>query len=344
MSGKKILVTGGTGFIGSHTAVELINKGYEVLILDNLSNSREEVLGQVQKITSVKPFFQNIDICDSDALENFFKQNKIDAIIHFAALKAVGDSVMIPLVYYRNNLVSLLNLLDMCLKYNVSHFVFSSSCTVYGQPDKLPVDETAPLKQAESPYGNTKKISEDILRDATKNSSLNVISLRYFNPAGAHPTALIGEYPIGKPNNLMPVITQTAIGKNEVMEVFGDDYNTPDGSCIRDYIHVVDVAEAHVIAVDRLLGKKNKEQFEIFNLGTGEGVSVLQMVNAFIKVTGQKLNYKISPRRKGDVEKVFADTSKANNELGWKAARNLDDMVETAWRWEKELYKNEYVH
>ena len=337
MNRKKILVTGGTGYIGSHTAVELINRGFDVFILDNLSNSREEVVDSIERITSVKPVFQKIDICDYDILENFFKRNPIDAVIHFAALKAVGDSVQQPLIYYRNNLVSLLNLLDMCTKYHVHNFVFSSSCTVYGQPDQLPVSETAPLKQAESPYGNTKKISEDIIRDTSKISSLKAIALRYFNPVGAHSSAFIGEYPIGKPNNLMPVITQTAIGKNKMLEVFGNDYSTPDGSCIRDYIHVVDIAEAHVVAVDRLLNSNNKLPFEIFNLGTGKGISVLEMVNTFIKLTGVKLNYKISARRNGDVEKVFADTTKANKELGWRATRNLNDMIETSWKWEQVL-------
>ncbi|MEP7168955.1 MAG: UDP-glucose 4-epimerase GalE [Bacteroidota bacterium] len=339
MPAKKILITGGTGYIGSHTVVELISKGFEVFILDNLSNSREEVIESIEKITSVKPAFHKIDICDYNLVENFFKTNHIDAIIHFAALKAVGDSVMMPLSYYRNNIVSLLNLLDMCAKYDVNNFVFSSSCTVYGQPDKLPVDENAPLKQAESPYGNTKKIAEDILRDTSKISALKSIALRYFNPVGAHPSALIGEYPLGKPNNLMPVITQTAIGKINMLEVFGDDYNTKDGSCIRDYLHVSDLAEAHVVAVERLLSNNNKDKFEVFNLGTGDGVSVLEMVKAFIELTGVKLNYKISARRNGDVEKVYADTRKANAELKWKTKRTLNDMVETAWKWELALDK-----
>lgn len=339
MASKKILITGGTGYIGSHTVVELISKGFEVFILDNLSNSREEVVESIERITSVKPAFHEIDICNYDLLEKFFKSNHIDAIVHFAALKAVGDSVVMPLAYYRNNIVSLLNLLDMCMKYDVNNFVFSSSCTVYGQPDKLPVSESAPLKPAESPYGSTKKISEDILRDTSKISTLKSIALRYFNPVGAHPSALIGEYPLGKPNNLMPVITQTAIGKNDMLQVYGDDYNTPDGSCIRDYLHVSDLAEAHVVAVERLLNNNNKDKFEVFNLGTGAGVSVLEMVNAFIDLTGVKLNYKISGRRKGDVEKVYADTTKANTELNWKAKRTLNDMVETAWKWELALDK-----
>jgi len=339
MTSKKILITGGTGYIGSHTAVELLSRGFEVFILDNLSNSREEVIESIEKITSVKPVFYKIDICDYDLLENFFKSNHIDAIVHFAALKAVGDSVMMPLAYYRNNIVSLINLLDMCAKYDVNNFVFSSSCTVYGQPDKLPVSETAPLKPAESPYGSTKRISEDILRDTSKISALKSIALRYFNPVGAHSSGLIGEYPIGKPNNLMPVMTQTAIGKNAMLEIFGDDYNTPDGSCIRDYLHVSDLAEAHVVAVERLLDNKNKDKFEVFNLGTGTGVSVLEIVKTFINLTQIKLNYKISGRRKGDIEKVYADTTRANEELKWKTKRTLSDMVETAWKWELALDK-----
>lgn len=341
MNKRKILVTGGTGYIGSHTCVELISKGYEVIIIDNLSNSKAEVVESIFKITGTSPLFCKIDLCNFKSLEDFFKQNKIDVIVHFAALKAVGESVETPLVYYRNNLVSLLNLLDLCKKYGVYNFVFSSSCTVYGQPDLLPVTENAPVKQAESPYGNTKKISEDILRDTTNISSFNVCSLRYFNPVGAHVSALIGEYPIGRPNNLMPLITQTAIGKNKMLEVFGDDYSTPDGSCIRDYIHVVDVAEAHVVAVDRLLDGKNKSRFEVFNLGTGKGISVLEMIHTFIKLTGVNLNYKIAGRRRGDIEKVYADTTKANNELNWKAKRTLKDMIETSWKWEQALFKKE---
>lgn len=339
MAGKKIVVTGGTGFIGSHTVVELINQGFEVFILDNLSNSREEVVSSIQKITSVKPNFHKIDICDFNALDNFFKQNNIDAVVHFAALKAVGESVQIPLTYYRNNIVSLINLLDMCAKYAVNNFVFSSSCTVYGQPDILPVSETSPVKQPESPYGNTKKMAEDILADVSKATALKTISLRYFNPVGAHESALIGEYPIGKPLNLMPVVTQTAIGKFKSLEIFGADYNTPDGSCVRDYIHVTDVALAHVVAVERLINQQNRNKFEVFNLGTGKGISVLEMVNAFIDITGEKLNYKISPRRNGDVEQVYADVSKAHAELSWKATRTLHDMIATAWKWEKELNK-----
>ncbi|MFI5219562.1 MAG: UDP-glucose 4-epimerase GalE [Bacteroidia bacterium] len=341
MNSKKIVVTGGTGYIGSHTCVELINKGYEVIIIDNLSNSKIEVVNSIGEITGTKPEFHKIDVCNLKELEGFFKQNQVNAIVHFAALKAVGESVKIPLAYYRNNLMSLLNLLDLCKKYSVNHFIFSSSCTVYGQPDVLPVTENASVKQAESPYGNTKIISESILKDTAKISSLNVISLRYFNPVGAHDSALIGEYPIGSPNNLMPVITQTAIGKNKILEIFGSDYNTPDGSCIRDYIHVMDVAAAHVIATDRLLTTKNKNSFEVFNLGTGKGISVLEMVNAFIELTGISLNYKISGRRQGDIEQVYADTAYANTELGWKSNRNLSDMIQSSWKWEQALQQKE---
>lgn len=337
MNKKKVLVTGGAGYIGSHTAVELISHGFEVFIIDNLSNSHQFVIDRIERITGIRPHFSNFNLCDRELTEKFFSKNAIDAVVHFAALKAVGDSVKDPLEYYRNNIVSLLNLLDMCVKYNASYFVFSSSCTVYGQPDSLPVNENAPLKQAESPYGNTKKISEDIIRDTTKISNLNAVSLRYFNPVGAHPSALIGELPIGKPNNLMPVITQVAIGKIKQLEVFGNDYPTPDGSCIRDYIHVVDLAKAHVIALERMLNKKNEKSFEVFNLGTGRGISVLEMINAFIKATGVKLNYKISPRRTGDVVQVFADTAKAGEKLKWRAEKGLDEMVTSSWKWEQNL-------
>lgn len=332
-----ILVTGGTGFIGSHTAIELLEKGHAVFIVDNLINSRIDVIPAIEKITNKKVSFHQIDCCDYAALDKFLSENKIDAIIHFAALKAVGESVAKPLDYYRNNLVSLLNLLDLCNKYTITNFVFSSSCTVYGEPDYLPVDEKAPVKQAESPYGNTKKIAEDILRDTAKAKNIKAIALRYFNPVGAHPTALIGEYPLGKPANLMPVITQTAIGKIKQFSVFGTDYDTPDGSNIRDYIHVVDVAQAHVFAIERLLNNKQKNNFEVFNLGTGKGISVLEMVNAFERITGIKLNYTLAARRPGDVVKVYADTTFANVELGWKATRGLDEMIADAWRWEQVL-------
>lgn len=336
---KKILVTGGTGYIGSHTTVELIENGYEVLIIDNLSNSKLEVLDGIESITGVQPLFFQFDLCDRDALVEFFDTHTdIEAIIHFAASKAVGESVAKPLKYYRNNLVSLINLLDLMIEKNVSNIVFSSSCTVYGQPDQLPVTEQSPIKPAESPYGNTKQISEDILRDTiAANESLNAIALRYFNPVGAHVSAKIGELPLGVPNNLVPFITQTAAGIREELQVFGDDYNTPDGSAVRDYIHVVDLAKAHVVAVERMIGKKQKTPFEIFNLGTGNGFSVLEVINAFEKATGVKLKYRITSRRSGDIEKVWADTSFANMELGWRAERDLDTMMASAWKWQQYL-------
>ncbi len=337
----KILVTGGTGYIGSHTAVELIESGYEVVIVDNLSNSKIEVLDGIEAITGVRPSFSRFDICDREALEKFFGENKdIAAIIHFAASKAVGESVEKPLMYYRNNLVSLMNLLEMMAAGNVPHLVFSSSCTVYGQPDKLPVTEQSPIKPAESPYGNTKQISEEIIRDVIHaEASLHAIALRYFNPVGAHPSALIGELPLGIPNNLVPFITQTAAGIREELRVFGDDYDTPDGTAIRDYIHVVDLAKAHVVAVDRMINGKQKKSFEIFNLGTGNGYSVLEVIRAFEKATGVKLKYRITDRRPGDIEKVWADTSFANRELGWKAERGLETMMASAWKWQQHLLK-----
>ncbi|HZH73823.1 MAG TPA: UDP-glucose 4-epimerase GalE [Mariniphaga sp.] len=336
---KKILVTGGTGYIGSHTVVELQEAGYEVLIVDNLSNSTLEVLENIEKITGKRPSFEKFDLADKDKTFEYFEKNKgIDAIIHFAASKAVNESVEKPLLYYRNNLVSLINLMDCQLKYDVPYIVFSSSCTVYGQPDKLPVTEDTPRKDAESPYGNTKKVNEDILKDTiAANPQVKGIALRYFNPVGAHPSALIGELPLGIPQNLVPFITQTAAGVREELRVFGDDYNTPDGSAIRDYINVVDLARAHVIAIERLLNKKNKNNFEVFNLGTGKGVSVLEMVKGFEKTTGKKLNYKIVERRTGDIEKIWADTTLANNELGWKAEKNIEETLHSAWEWEKKV-------
>ncbi len=338
---KKILVTGGTGYIGSHTCVELINKGYDVFIIDNLSNSHEEVIDAIEQITGVRPFFSNIDLNNKSAVNEFLRKHHIDAIIHFASLKAVGESVEKPLEYYRNNLVSLINLLELCRDHKIKHFVFSSSCSVYGEPDYLPIDEFAEVKKAESPYANTKKIGEDIIRDSVKACSINAIALRYFNPVGAYPSSLIGEYPLGAPINLFPVVTQTAIGKRDKMLVFGNDYDTPDGSCIRDYIHVMDVAAAHVVAIERMLNGKSKSNYELFNLGTGEGLSVLQIINAFERTTGIKLNYEITARRPGDVVKVYADTSYANKELGWKATRTLDDMITSAWAWENVLQKKE---
>lgn len=332
-----ILVTGGTGFIGSHTIVELLEKGYDVVALDNLNNSYIEVIDAIEKIANKRPIFKQIDCCDKLAVNELFKTYKIDAVIHFAAHKAVGESVAKPLAYYQNNLISLLNLLEACTTYKVDNFVFSSSCTVYGQPEVLPVKETSPVIKPESPYGNTKKIGEEILADVAKANNINVVSLRYFNPVGAHHSALIGELPIGAPLNLIPVVTQTAIGKRGTMSVFGDDYDTVDGTCIRDYIHVVDIAKAHVIAIERLLNKKNKTTFEVFNLGTGNGNTVLEVINAFEKVSGQKLDYKIAPRREGDIVKVYADTTHANNELGWKAEKSLDEMLASAWKWEQSL-------
>lgn len=336
----RILVTGGTGYIGSHTAVELLDKGYEVVIADNLSNSREEVLAEIESITGKRPTFYRTDLNDErSTLELFEKEKGIDAVIHFAAFKAVGESVANPLMYYRNNLFSLVNILGAMKKHGVQNIVFSSSCTVYGQPDRLPVDENSPVIAPQSPYGNTKKISEEVLRDQAANKSANVISLRYFNPIGAHDSAQIGELPNGTPNNLVPFITQTAAGIREALSVFGDDYNTPDGTCIRDYIHVVDLAKAHVIAIERLLNKKNKSTYEVFNLGTGRGNSVMEVIKTFEKATGVKLNYKISPRRPGDVEQIWSDTALANKELGWKAETSLEDSLKSAWAWELHLKK-----
>ncbi len=336
---KQILVTGGTGYIGSHTAVELQHAGFEVIIADNLSNSSLEVLDGIEKITGIRPAFELIDLIEADKVDALFaKYPKIEAIIHFAASKAVGESVEKPLLYYRNNLVSLINLLECQLKYGVSNIVFSSSCTVYGQPDSLPVTENTPRKDAESPYGNTKRVNEDILKDTiASNPQIKGIALRYFNPVGAHPSALIGELPLGIPANLIPFVTQTAAGLRNELKVFGDDYDTIDGSAVRDYINVVDLAKAHVIAVNRLLENKNKKGYEIFNLGTGNGVSVLEIINAFEKSTGVKVNYRIVARRAGDIEKIWADTNFANEELGWKAEKGLEETLLSSWNWEKKL-------
>lgn len=338
---NKILVTGGTGYIGSHTVVELQEAGYEVVVVDDLSNSGIEVLDNIEKITGKKPEFEQFDLSNREKTFDFFmRQPGIGAIIHFAASKAVGESVEKPLHYYRNNLVSLMNLLECQLKFDNPFIVFSSSCTVYGQPDKLPVTEQTPRKDAESPYGNTKRVNEDILSDTIKaNPQIKGIALRYFNPIGAHPSALIGELPLGVPQNLVPFITQTAAGLRDELKVFGDDYDTPDGSAIRDYINVVDLAKAHVVAIERLLHEKNKQNYEVFNLGTGQGVSVLEMVNGFEKATGVKLNYKIVGRRAGDIEKIWADTTYANKELGWKAEKDLEETLLSAWEWEKKVRK-----
>jgi len=339
---NKILVTGGTGYIGSHTSVELIEDGFDVVIIDNLYNSEAEVIDRIEKITGVRPAFEVFDLCDKSKTDLFFKNNKdISAIIHFAAYKAVGESVSKPLEYYRNNLVSLINLLDSMKTYGVGNIVFSSSCTVYGQPKKLPVTEDAPLQPAMSPYGNTKQIGEDIIRDTTiPLDKIKAISLRYFNPIGAHNSALIGESPRGVPENLVPYITQTAIGLRDELKVFGDDYDTPDGSCIRDYLHVSDLAKAHLAAVKRLIEKKNKKNYEVFNLGTGKGVSVFEAIHSFEKVSGVKLKYKITGRRQGDIVKIWADPSLANRELGWRTVYSLDDCMKTAWEWEKQIRKH----
>ncbi len=335
----KVLVTGGTGYIGSHTVVELQEAGMEVVIVDNLSNSEREVLDGIASITGIKPHFEEVDLRDRGATYGVFeKYPDIHAIIHFAALKAVGESVEKPLAYYENNLLSLIHLLEAMKQFHIDQMVFSSSCTVYGEPDTLPVSESAPMKKANSPYGNTKQICEDILRDSMKSTpGKGVISLRYFNPIGAHPSASIGELPLGIPNNLVPFITQTAAGLRDCLNVFGNDYNTPDGSAIRDYINVVDLAKAHVTAIRRLLGKKQLSAFEVFNLGTGRGLSVLEIIHAFEESTGQKLNYRIVGRREGDIEKVYADTSYANSELGWKAEKGIEETLESAWRWEMNL-------
>jgi len=338
---KKIVVTGGTGYIGSHTAVELIEDGFEVILIDNLYNSEAVVAERIGKITGTKPHLEVFDICDRNKLDDFLSKNKdISAIIHFAAYKAVGESVSKPLEYYRNNLVSLVNLLEGMNENGIPAIVFSSSCTVYGQPEKLPVTEDAPIQPAISPYGNTKQICEEIIRDTVAaNKNIKAISLRYFNPIGAHKSALIGELPRGVPENLVPFITQTAMGLRDELKVFGDDYDTPDGSCIRDYLHVVDLAKAHVIAVRRLTENKNKHDYEVFNLGTGKGVSVLEAIKSFERVSGIKLKYKITGRRAGDIEKIWADPSFANRELGWKTISSLDEAMKTAWEWEKIIRK-----
>ncbi|TSA27145.1 MAG: UDP-glucose 4-epimerase GalE [Bacteroidetes bacterium] len=334
----KILVTGGTGYIGSHTAVELQEKGYEVIIVDNLSNSSIEVLDNIALITGKRPLFEQFDLTDREHTAIFFqKHSDIDAIIHFAAFKAVGESVEKPLMYYRNNLVSLMNILQGMIDNRIRNIVFSSSCTVYGQPDKLPVSENSPIKKAWSPYGNTKQMSEEIIQFTADVNDIQAILLRYFNPIGAHESALIGELPIGVPNCLMPYITQTAIGIREYLRVWGDDYPTPDGTAIRDYIHVVDLAKAHVIAIERMIEQKGKEKVEVFNLGTGNGFSVMEVIQSFERSTGVKLNYQIMGRRSGDVVEVWSDTEFANRELGWKAEKTLDEMTLSAWKWEETL-------
>jgi UDP-glucose 4-epimerase len=333
----KILVTGGLGFIGSHTVVELQNEGFEVVIVDNLSNSSINVLDGIEAITGKKPIFEEFDLRDKNKVQDFFqKHSDIAGVIHFAASKAVGESVDEPLLYYENNLGVLVYILQELKKKGGASFIFSSSCTVYGQADEMPITESAPVKPAESPYGNTKQVGEEIIRDTCKVSpEIKAIALRYFNPIGAHPSGKIGELPIGVPQNLVPFITQTGIGIREQLSVFGDDYPTGDGTCIRDYIHVVDLAKAHVAALQRLLGDKNDTNYEVFNLGTGKGSSVLEVIQSFERVSGEKLNYKIVDRRTGDIIQAYADTKKANEVLGWKAKSSLDDAMKSAWEWEK---------
>ena len=331
---KKILVTGGLGFIGSHTVVELQQAGYEVVIIDNLYNSKIEVLDSITSITSIKPSYFNIDLRNKIAVEDFFKNNKIDGIIHFAASKAVGESVNNPLLYYENNISTLVYLLQEMKKHKLSNFIFSSSCTVYGQADELPITENAPTKPAESPYGNTKQIGEEIIRESCKANGLKAIALRYFNPIGAHETANIGELPIGVPQNLIPFVTQTAAGIRKELSVFGDNYPTKDGTAVRDYIHVVDLAKAHIAALERLLKNNNKKDFEVFNVGTGTGSSVLEVIQAFEKVSKTQLNYKIVGRREVDITSAFADTTLAKVELGWKTEKTLEEALLAAWKWQ----------
>ncbi len=337
--GKKILVTGGAGYIGSHTVVELQNAGYDVVVVDNLSNSNENVMDGITRITGIRPAFEKIDCTDKEGMRTIFaKYPGIEGIIHFAASKAVGESVKQPLLYYRNNIVSLLNLLDLMPEFGVKGIVFSSSCTVYGQPDILPVDESAPIKPALSPYGNTKQICEEIITDTIHaGAPFRSILLRYFNPIGAHPSAEIGELPLGVPQNLIPYLTQAVMGVRAELSVFGNDYNTPDGSCIRDYINVVDLAKAHVIAVNRMIENLSDDAVETFNLGTGKGVSVLELIAAFERATGVPVPHKIVGRREGDIEQVWANPERANNVLGWTAQETLDDTLASAWRWQERL-------
>lgn len=337
---QKILVTGGLGYIGSHTVVDLQEAGFEVIIIDNLSNADIAVLQGIQKITGILPKFEKIDLRDKNAVAHFFEQNSIQGVIHFAASKAVGESVVDPLFYYENNLNSLIYLLQNCQDHQISNFIFSSSCTVYGEPDILPITEDAPIKPAVSPYGNTKQIAEEIIIDSCNASGIRAISLRYFNPIGAHDSVEIGELPKGVPQNLVPFITQTAAGLRKRLSVYGEDYPTPDGSCIRDYIHVVDLAKAHVKALQRLINNENTTNYEVYNLGTGKGTSVKEVIVAFENISGQSLNYQIVERRPGDVVAVFADTSKAEQILGWKTERTLEDALASAWKWEQKLLKS----
>ena len=334
----QIVVTGGLGFIGSHTVVELQNVGYEVIVIDNLSNSSIDVLDGIERITGKQPIFEPIDLREKAAVQTFFaKYTEVTGVIHFAASKAVGESVQNPLLYYENNIASLVYLLQELQKKPEAHFIFSSSCTVYGQAEMMPIAETTPIQAAMSPYGNTKQIGEEIIADVTKVSGLNAILLRYFNPIGAHPSTEIGELPIGVPQNLVPFITQTGMGLRKELSVYGNDYPTVDGTCVRDYIHVVDLAKAHVVALQRLLDKKNETTLEVFNLGTGKGSSVLEVITAFEKVSGQKLPYTIVPRREGDVTEAYANTEKANTVLGWKTAATLEEAIDSAWKWEQKI-------
>lgn len=335
---KKILVTGGTGYIGSHTVIELINLGYEVLVIDNLSNSKAEVIDIIESITAVRPYFEKIEMCDKTALANFFsKHADIDAVIHFAGMLQVAESVENPLKYYHNNMFSTINLLECMVAYKIKNIVFSSSCTVYGNPTQLPVTETAPVQKAMSPYGNTKQMGEEVLENVSKANDINVITLRYFNPIGAHDSARIGEIQHGVPHHLIPYITETAVGKRKQLNVFGGDYKTHDGTCVRDYIHVVDLAKAHIAAISRLIDNKNEQKMEIYNIGTGLGYSVLDIIGAFEKATSLKINYQIVDRRPGDVEAVYADTSLAEQKLNWKASLGIEDMMRSAWNWEQAL-------
>lgn len=335
---KKVLVTGGLGFIGSHTVVELHNAGFEAVIIDNLSNSSISVLDGIERIIGYKPFFQNIDLRDKAAVQQFFAQHKdVVGVIHFAASKAVGESVENPLLYYENNLNTLVYILQELSQIPEANFIFSSSCTVYGQAEKMPITEDASVQPAMSPYGNTKQIGEEIITDTTKVTNINAILLRYFNPVGAHPSAEIGELPNGVPQNLVPFITQTGMGLRQQLSVYGNDYPTPDGTAIRDYIHVVDLAKAHVVALQRLLNKQNTEKVETFNLGTGTGSSVLEVIQAFEKVSGQKLPYQIVGRREGDITSAYANTDKANTVLGWKAELTLEESLASAWKWEQKI-------
>ncbi len=337
---KKVLITGGTGFIGSHTIIDLINHGYEVVSVDNYTNSNAKPLSSIKEITTVAVQNYVVDLCDLTATEQIFKDHPdITGVIHFAALKAVGESVAKPILYFKNNLNSLLNILECCRKYEIPNLIFSSSCTVYGNADELPVTESTPQKEAESPYGRTKQIGEQLIKDSLKGSKTNAISLRYFNPAGAHRSGLMGESPVNPAQNLVPVITETAIGKRDEMTVFGDDYDTRDGSCIRDYIHVMDLASAHTKALEYLLQGENDSAYEVFNLGIGAGVSVLEAINAFEKVAELKLNYKIGPRRPGDVIAIYADDQLARERLKWKPEYSIEDIMSTAWIWEQNRTK-----